>query len=171
MQFNKKATWVDEPNWYNDIEYVKDLERGVPYCEDLWVPGYFELPIKKGESIIFSAGLSGIKTRNLNKMYEVEIASRTPRTSFFNCLKNSAKQFYLRRGDGMYIISGFPWGVVLARNTFMAVPGLTLAIDHRDDYEAIMATALKELLHFVDNGKTSEIIRGIDLPDIPLWAI
>lgn len=171
MQFNKKATWVDEPNWYNDIEYVKDLERGVPYCEDLWVPGYFELPIKKGESIIFSAGLSEIKTRNLNKMYEVEIASRTPRTSFFNCLKNSAKQFYLRRGDGMYIISGFPWGVVLARNTFMAVPGLTLAIDHRDDYEAIMATALKELLRFVDNGKTSEIIRGIDLPDIPLWAI
>lgn len=171
MQFNKKATWVDEPNWYNDIEYVKDLERGVPYCEDLWVPGYFELPIKKGESIIFSAGLSEIKTRNLNKMYEAEIASRTPRTSFFNCLKNSAKQFYLRRGDGMYIISGFPWGVVLARNTFMAVPGLTLAIDHRDDYEAIMATALKELLRFADKGEKSEIIRGIDLPDIPLWAI
>ena len=171
MQFNKKPTWVDEPNWYKDIEYVKDLERGVPYCEDLWVPGYFELPIKKGESIIFSAGLSEIKTRSLNKIYEVEIASRTPRTSFFNCLKNAAKQFYLRRGDGMFIISGFPWGVVLARNTFMAVPGLTLAIDHRDDYEAIMATALKELLRFVDKGETSEIIRGIDLPDIPLWAI
>lgn len=171
MQFNKSATWVDEPNWYNDIEYVKDLERGVPYCEDLWVPGYFEVPIKKGESIIFSAGLSEVKTRNLNKMYEVEIASRTPRTSFFNCLKNSAKQFYLRRGDGMYIISGFPWGVVLARNTFMAVPGLTLAIDHRDDYEAIMATALKELMRYVDSSETSKIIRGIDLPDIPLWAI
>ena len=171
MQFNRKPVWVDEPNWYNGIEYVKDMERGVPYCEDLWVPGYFEIPIKKGESIIFSAGISEVSPRSLSKMYETEIASRTPRTSFFNCLKNSAKQFYIRRGDGMYLISGFPWGVVLARNTFMALPGLTLAIDHRADYEAIMATALKALLKFVDTGKTSKHIKGIEHPDIPLWAI
>lgn len=171
MQFSRKAEWVDEPNWYNGIEYVKDLERGVPYCEDLWVPGYFELPIRKGESIIFSAGVSEVSPRSLAKMYETEIASRTPRTSFFNCLKNSAKQFYIRRGDGMYLISGFPWGVVLARNTFMALPGLTLAIDHRADYEAIMDTALKALIRFADTGETSKDIKGIDLPDIPLWAI
>lgn len=171
MQFSRKAEWVDEPNWYNGIEYVKDLERGVPYCEDLWVPGYFEVPIRKGESIIFSAGVSEVSPRSLAKMYETEIASRTPRTSFFNCLKNSAKQFYIRRGDGMYLISGFPWGVVLARNTFMALPGLTLAIDHRADYEAIMDTALKALIRFADTGETSKDIKGIDLPDIPLWAI
>lgn len=171
MQFSHKATWVDQPNWYKDIEYVKDLERGVPYCEDLWVPGYFEVPIKKGESIIFSAGVSPVSPRSLKKMYEMEIASRTPRTSFFNCLKNSAKQFYIRKGDAMYLISGFPWGIVLARNTFMALPGLTLAIDHRADYEAIMNTALKALLRFADTGETSERIHGIDLPDIPLWAM
>lgn len=171
MQFNRKAQWVNEPNWYNGIEYVKDLERGVPYCEDLWVPGYFEVPIKKGESIIFSAGVSEVNPRNLSKMYTSEIASRTPRSSFFNCLKNSAKQFYMRQGHGMYIISGFPWGIVLARNTFMSVPGLTLAIDHRKDYEAIMETALKALLNFVRSGHISERIHGIDLPDIPLWAI
>ena len=171
MQFNHKATWVDEPNWYNGIEYVKDLERGVPYCEDLWVPGYFEVPIKKGESLIFSAGISEVNPRNLTKMYEAEVASRTPRSSFFNCLKNAAKQFYVRRGDGMYILSGFPWGVVLARNTFMALPGLTLAIDHKTDYEAIMATALRELMHFVDSGEPSKDIKGIEYPDIPLWAL
>ena len=170
MQFSHKATWVDQPNWYNGIEYVKDLERGVPYCEDLWVPGYFELPIKKGQSIIFSAGVDPVAPRNLKKMYEPEIASRTPRTSFFNCLKNSAKQFYLRQGDSMYVISGYPWGVVLARNTFMALPGLTLAIDHRADYEAIMDTALRALTRYIDTGETSRRISGIDLPDIPLWA-
>ncbi len=170
MQFSHKAEWVNEPNWYNSIEYVKDLERGVPYCEDLWVPGYFEIPIKKGQSVIFSAGVSEVSPRSLKKLYETEIASRTPRTSFFNCLKNSAKQFYQRHGDSMYIISGYPWGVVLARNTFMALPGLTLAIDHRADYEAIMATALKALMRYIDTGETSKRIAGIDLPDIPLWA-
>ena len=171
MQFNHKPTWVNEPNWYKDIEYVKDLERGVPYCEDLWVPGYFEVPIKKGESIIFSAGVAPTNTRNLSKMFEAEIAARTPRTSFFNCLKNSAKQFYIRHGESMYLISGFPWGVVLARNTFMALPGLTLAIDHRADYEAIMSTALRALLRYAETGETSRRIKGIDLPDIPLWAL
>ncbi len=171
MQFNHKAEWIGQPNWYKDIEYVKDLERGVPYCEDLWVPGYFEVPIKKGESLIFSAGVSPVNPRSLKKMYETEIASRTPRTSFFNCLKNSAKQFYIKKGESMYIISGFPWGIVLARNTFMALPGLTLAIDHRADYEAIMGTALRALLRYADTGETSEKIHGIDLPDIPLWAM
>lgn len=171
MQLSHKPVWVDDPNWYKDIEYVKDLERGVPYCEDLWVPGYFEVPIRKGESIIFSAGVSEVNPRNLKKMYTTEIESRTPRSSFFNCLKNSAKQYYITDGDDMYIISGFPWGTVLARNTFMALPGLTLAIDHRADYEAIMATAAKALTAFMDRGETSGRIHGIDLPDIPLWAM
>ena len=171
MQFSRKPTWVDEPNWYNGIEYVKDMERGVPYTEDLWVPGYFEIPIKKGESVIFSAGISEVKPRSLAKMYEAEIASRTPRTSFYNCLKNAAKQFYLKDGENMYVISGYPWGVVLARNTFMAAPGLTLAIDHKVDFEKIVDTASRALLEFMTTGQLSERIQGIDLPDIPLWAI
>lgn len=170
MQMNRKPKWVDEANWYNGIEYIKDLERGVPYCEDLWVPGYFEVPIKKGESIIFSAGVSEVNPRSLKKMYESEIATRTPRSSFFNCLKNAAKQFYIKDGEDMYIISGFPWGTILARNTFMAMPGLTLAIDHRADFESIMATASRALMNFIEKGEISDRIHGIEHPDIPLWA-
>ena len=171
MQFSRKAEWVEQPNWYNGIEYVKDLERGVPYCEDLWVPGYFEVPLRKGESVIFSAGVTPVKPTSLKKMYEGEIASRTPRTSFYNCLKNAAKQFYVRDGEDMYVISGFPWGVVLARNTFMSLPGLTLSIDHFDDYRRIMATALRALDAFMNKGETHSRLQGIDLPDIPLWAM
>ncbi len=171
MQFSRKPEWIDEPNWYNGIEYVKDLERGVPYSEDLWVPGYFRIPIKKGESIIFSAGLTEVSPRSLSRMYEKEIASRTARTSFFNCLKNAAKQFYLKDKDGDFVISGYPWGVVLARNTMMALPGLTLAIDHIKDFEDIFATIAKAFELYMAEGKTSRRIAGIDLPDIPLWGI
>lgn len=52
MQFNKKVKFVYEPYWYNGIEYPKEQERGYPYQEDLYVPGYFEVPIKKGETIL-----------------------------------------------------------------------------------------------------------------------
>ncbi|MBD5366873.1 MAG: 4-alpha-glucanotransferase [Bacteroides sp.] len=171
MQFSRKPEWHYDPHWYKDIEYVKDLERGVPYTEDLWVPGYFSIPIKKGESIIFSAGVSEVSPRSLNKMYESEIASRTCRTSFYNCLKNSAKQLYLVDGDKEYMLSGYPWGTVLARNTFMSLPGNTLAIGHAADFENIMATAADALVKFMETGEKSSRIHGIDLPDIPLWAL
>ena len=171
MQLSRKPEWVYDPNWYNGIEYVKDLERGIPYTEDLWVPGYFSIPIKKGESIIFSAGISEVSPRSLDKMYQAEIASRTARTSFYNCLKNSAKQLYLKEGKNEYMLSGYPWGTVLARNTFMSLPGNTLAIDHKGDFEAIMATAAKALVTYMETGKIDDRIHGIELPDIPLWAI
>ncbi|WP_304589794.1 glycogen debranching enzyme N-terminal domain-containing protein [uncultured Duncaniella sp.] len=171
MQFSHKPTWTYEPNWYNGFEYVKDLERGVPYCEDLWVPGYFEIPIKKGESIIFSAGLSEVAPKSLAKMYESEIAHRTCRTSFFNCLKNAVKQCYLNEKDGMYLISGYPWGKILARNTFMALPGATIAINHREDFERIADTAINALRNFMATGDTDKRIIGIDLPDVSLWAV
>lgn len=171
MQFSRKPEWVNDPHWYNGIEYIKDMERGVPYTEDLWVPGYFSIPIKKGESIIFSAGISEVKPRSLAKMYESEIASRTARSSFFNCLKNAAKQFYLMEDNGKeYMLSGYPWGTVLARNTFMSLPGNTLAINHEKDFERIMETASEALVNFMEKGEKSELIHGIEHPDIPLWA-
>lgn len=171
MQFSHKPRWVSDGHWYNGIEYVKDLERGVPYVEDLWVPGYFEMPIRKGESVIFSAGTEPVRPRSLTSLYEAEIAGRTCRTSFYNCLKNAAKQFYLTKGDAEYMISGYPWGKVLARNTFMSLPGNTLCIGHREDFEHIADTALGALRRYMDTGERSTYIDGIDLPDIPLWAL
>lgn len=171
MQFNHKPTWHYDPHWYNGIEYVKDLERGVPYTEDLWVPGYFEIPIKKGESIIFSAGVEQVSPRSLVKTYEAEIASRTCRTSFYNCLKNAAKQFYLKDKEGDYIISSYPWTSVNARDTFIALPGSTLSIHHRDDFESILRSATDALGRYMDSEQLDERIQGIDLPDVPLWAV
>ena len=171
MQLSRKPEFVYDPHWYHNIEYVKDLDRGVPYCEDLWVPGYFQVDIKKGESIIFSAGLSEVNVRSLSKMYEKEIASRTARSSFFNCLKNSAKQLYLKQDGKEYMLSGYPWGKILARNTFMSLPGNTIAINHRDDFETIMATAGEALEKYMNTLEDDVRIHGIGLPDIPLWAI
>ncbi|MDE5750869.1 MAG: amylo-alpha-1,6-glucosidase, partial [Duncaniella sp.] len=171
MQFSTKPEWTYDPHWYNGFEYIKDLERGVPYTEDLWVPGYFDVPIEKGQSIIFSAGLSEVDPAELPKMYEKEIANRTQRTSFFNCLKNAVKQCYLSTPDGMYLLSGYPWGKVIARNIFMALPGATIAINHRADFEKIAETALSGLRTFMETGELDPHIQGIDLPDVPLWAI
>lgn len=171
MQFNKEAKWVNDGHWYKGIEYNKDKSRGIPYKEDLWVPGYFELPIKKGESIIFSASTFECDPKKFEKTYEDELKTRTCRTSFFNCLKNSAKQFYLKNDSGTYIMAGYPWYNVRARDELIALPGCTLSIDHEKDYFEILDTFIKALQRFIDKGETDATIHEIDLPDIPLWTI
>jgi len=171
MQFNKPAEWVNDGHWYKGIEYYKDRDRGIPYKEDLWVPGYFQLPIKKGESIIFSASTYEADPKDFEATYAEELKGRTNRTSFYNCLKNSAKQFYLKNKQGMYIMAGYPWYNVRSRDELMALPGCTLAIDHKEDFEAIMDTFLKALHHLTLTGEKDRTIGELDLPDIPLWAI
>lgn len=170
MQVNHKPKFVFDPHWYKGIEYIKDLERGIPYTEDLYVPGYFEVDMKKGDTIIFSAGVSEVNTRLLTKMYEDEIKTRTPRTSFYNCLKNSAKQFYMTNADGHYLFAGYPWFKVRARDEFIALPGCTLSNHHRPDFEAIMDTAKEAFTRWMETGEPDKHLQGIDLPDVPLWA-
>ena len=170
MQVNHKPKFVFDPHWYKGIEYIKDLERGIPYTEDLYVPGSFEADMKKGDTIIFSAGVSEVNTRQLTKMYEDEIKTRTPRTSFYNCLKNSAKQFYMTNADGHYLFAGYPWFKVRARDEFIALPGCTLSNHHRPDFEAIMDTAKEAFTRWMETGEPDKHLQGIDLPDVPLWA-
>lgn len=170
MQVNHKPKFVFDPHWYKGIEYIKDQERGIPYTEDLYVPGYFEVDMKKGDTIIFSAGVSEVNTRMLSKMYEDEIKTRTPRTSFYNCLKNSAKQFYMTNTDGHYMLAGYPWFKVRARDEFIALPGCTLSNHHRPDFEAIMDTAKEAFTRWMETGEPDKHLQGIDLPDVPLWA-
>lgn len=170
MQVNHKPKFVFDPHWYKGIEYIKDQERGIPYTEDLYVPGYFEVDMKKGDTIIFSAGVSEVNTRMLSKMYEDEIKTRTPRTSFYNCLKNSAKQFYVTNADGHYMLAGYPWFKLRARDEFIALPGCTLSNHHRPDFEAIMDTAKEAFTRWMETGEPDKHLQGIDLPDVPLWA-
>lgn len=172
MQFNKKAKFVFEPYWYNGIEYPKEQERGYPYQEDLYVPGYFEVPIKKGESIYFSAGDTLVSTSKLKSLYELEVNLRTPRTSFYNCLKNSVQQFYYRpTKDDAYLLAGYPWFGVRARDLFVSLPGCTLSIGDPVRFEKIMHTAIPALRNFMQKEEPDKVIKEIEHPDILLWAI
>ncbi len=171
MQLDKECEFVDNPDWYRGIEYQKEQERGYQYKEDLYVPGYFKVTIEKGESIIFSAGITEISTKSLDKMYKKELEERTPRTSFYNCLKNSATQFYNKKGRNNYILAGYPWFHVRARDTFIALPGLTLSVGDQKQFELVMETASAAVKNYIEHGRLNDTIKEIDAPDVLLWAI
>lgn len=171
MQLNKKNEFHFIPDWYKGFEYTKEQERGYDFNEDLYVPGYFEIDIKKGESVIFSGGISGCNTRQLKRIFEKEVEDRTPRDSFLHCLVNSAHQFHNRQGNEHYILAGYPWFKCRARDLFIALPGLTLAIDEKEEFESVMATAAEALSNWMEGKPSEGKMDEMEHPDIFLWAV
>jgi predicted glycogen debranching enzyme len=171
MQLNKKNEFHFQPGWYRGLEYPVEQARGYDFNEDLYVPGYFEVDIKKGESIVFSAGISEVTPRTLKQSFEEEVASRTPRDSFLHCLTNSAHQFHNKQGDCHYILAGYPWFKCRARDLFIGLPGLTLAVDEQDEFEDVMLTAERAVRDYM-TGEPSECkIYEMEHPDVLLWAV
>ena len=172
MQFSKKNEFIFMPDWYRGIEYPKEQERGYASNEDLYVPGYFEMPIKKGESIIFAASTSAIKPSAMKKLFDEEVADRVPRDNFYHCLVTAAHQFHRKeKNKDRYLMAGYPWFKCRARDTFIALPGLTLAIGEIDYFEKVMKTAERDLRAFMSDKPTSGKIYEIEQPDVPLWAV
>ena len=169
MQFSKENEYTHSPDWFYNIEYQQEQERGYEYQEDLFVPGYFEMPIKKGEEIIFSAGTSKINTLGLKKLFNNEIKRRIPRNNFENNLINSAHQFIVHRNKKTEVVAGFPWFGRWGRDTFIALPGITLSIDDPKTCKAVLDTMLSELngplFPNIGNGNQA----AFNSADAPLW--
>lgn len=172
MQFNKEAKFVYQPDWYRGIEYPKEQERGYDFNEDLYVPGYFELNIQKGESIVFSGGISDGDTQNLLELFEHEVQERTPRDNFKHCLINAAHQFLNKQEGESYILAGYPWFKCRARDLFISLPGLTLSVGEQNKFEAVMQTAAKAIYAFINNDDECNLkIYEMEHPDVLLWAV
>ncbi|MDR4988851.1 MAG: amylo-alpha-1,6-glucosidase [Bacteroidales bacterium] len=123
----KNAEYVHAPDWYNDLEYIKEEQRGYECHEDLYVPGFFEMPIKKGESIVLSASTTEAHPPSLLKIFNRELSKRRPRDSYKNSLLNSAEQFFVVRNKKAAITEGYPWYDYSGRFTFISLPGLAMA--------------------------------------------
>ena len=172
MQFSKKNEFHFEPYWYRGLEYPKEQERGYASNEDLYVPGYFEMNISKGESIVFAASTAECRTSTLKNLFDKEVESRSPRDNFFHCLVNAAHQFHNRtKNDERYILAGYPWFKCRARDQFIALPGLTLSIEEQDYFELVMETAAKGLREFMEGKPLSVKIYEMEKPDVPLWCV
>ncbi|MBK7214971.1 MAG: glycogen debranching enzyme family protein [Bacteroidales bacterium] len=145
LQFSKNPDYVHVPDWYYNFTYTRERARGYDYVEDLFTPGYFELPIAKGESIYFIAGLETENPLNLGKMFAAESKRRVPRDSFEHCLANAAQQFIVKRGKKTEIIAGFPWFGRVARDSFISLPGLTLVNGDFKTFKAILDCLIAEM--------------------------
>lgn len=171
MQIDKENEFVYRPDWYRGLEYPKEQERGYSSNEDLYVPGYFQFTIGKGESVVFAAGVKEVDTTALAELADYELNVRTPRDNFYNTLVNSAHQFIIHREHEDYVLAGYPWFKCRARDMFISLPGLTLTNNEVTKFDDVMGTAEKGVREFMNGVPLSVSIKEMEHPDVLLWAV
>ncbi len=131
----KEFEYVPAPDWYYNFEYQQEIARGFDGYEDLLTPGYFELELKRGASVVFSASTEELFSADvINEAYDLSIARRTHKIDFISCLHHSARQFIVRRNDGRTEVeAGYPWYGIVGRQTMFSLPGLTLEQGYTKD--------------------------------------
>lgn len=168
LQCSSPITYQHHPDWFYNVEYEEELNRGYEGVEDLYTPGSFTAEVKDKELFI-TIGTEPIKTENIAKLYTDDIKQHTSRSSFFNCLQNAADQFIVKRNDKTEVIAGYPWFGRWGRDTFIALPGLTLALGKHELCKEIMDSMIEDMNEGLFPNIGSGSNAAYNSVDAPLW--
>ena len=170
MQLSKPANFGGAAYWNNNIYYTKEKERGYDFQEDLLSVGAFEVSLKKGESIVFSASLEEANPKNLAKDFTKLLKERADRNSFEECLQYTASQFIIQKAGETRIKAGYHWYDSTTRDTFIALPGIALSGSTAKIFDEVLQSALK----YCYNGRfardiSTHVVNPVFDADTSLW--
>ena len=128
LQVSGPSAFKGAPVWYNGITYSDEMRRGFDCREDLFVPGSFELELKSGESVVFSASADGpVPTAGLKRRFTSLVGKIGPITSFHDQLVRDADLLIRDSGGRKQVVAGYSWLLTgLLRETLYSLAGLTL---------------------------------------------
>lgn len=162
LQLNVKSEFISNPDWYYNIEYKEESRRVYESTEDLFVPGFFELALKKNRTVIFSASLKEENPAKFSERFRNVLEKKRHRDSYVSCLKISADQFVVRTSKDVKVQSGYPWLDENPRDTLMFLPGLTLCANHDIKvFRAILDSLIKRY--------EWQLLVSSEKADLPLW--
>jgi len=171
LQFSASCEFIQAPDWYYNIEYDVERDRGYDFHEDLYTPGMFTVKIKKGAQIILFAGLKSVAPALLKRKFTTLIKKTPLLNTMESCLQHAAQQFIVTKSSRTEIIAGYYWFGSWGRDTFISLPGLTLA---RGDYKAFK-DVIAGTLPDIKNGVVPNVGTGKNAAynsvDASLWFI
>ncbi|MGO9066483.1 MAG: amylo-alpha-1,6-glucosidase [Myxococcaceae bacterium] len=141
------------PSWHDNLEYLEELDRGLDFREDLFLPGSFLLDVRPQRPAWVVATLDGAARLDDEGVVQLEASMvderRQPGPPEVGRLAAAADQFLVRRSDGSpTIIAGYPWFTDWGRDTMIALPGLLLARGKLAEARAV----LEGFLRYLDGG-------------------
>jgi glycogen debranching enzyme len=115
-------------HWYENTEYLVELERGFDFKEDLWSPGAYHL---EDDWLVASTDPSPWDRARVDEAEARERARRRQR--------DRTGDFVVRRRDGYpTIIAGYPWFADWGRDTMIALPGILLRSGRLDEAREVL---------------------------------
>ncbi len=171
-----------EPEWSTGIPHPVEQTRGQEGHGDGYSPGWFELPLGKGEAVtlvvtaeaergVHSAStLDGQGTGESGQVSgKVVDDGGVSGGAFEQTLRRAVEAFVVKRDDGRTVIAGYPWFLDWGRDTLIAARGM-LAAGMRDEVAEILTTFGR----YEENGTLPNTIHGSDVSnrdtsDAPLW--
>lgn len=179
--FGHEGMFMGSPDWWRRFEYLADRSDGIPFQEDIWTPGVFEMVLEPERTTYLVASVGPLpQTPAAELIQEVEqfMLSQDPgedQPPAVRVLSIAAEQFCHELSDPPAICAGYPWHSILVRDWVMAMPGLLLARGKLDT----LARVLPVVLSSMRGGLLPELLpsrvpeRGVKrskpLPDATLW--
>ncbi|MFT5284984.1 MAG: putative glycogen debranching enzyme [Planctomycetota bacterium] len=136
-----------DSGWFNNIEYSEEIARGYPGREDQWCPGIIKLRLEPKKDVIVACAMN-LAIENPAELWDSESERQVREAAAVlgdlpSRLALTADAFIYRATDGRPgIMAGFPWFLEWGRDTYIALPGLTLARGKRELCGEILAAAL-----------------------------
>lgn len=168
------------PDWYRDLQYRIELERGLDAVEDWWSPGEWQFPLVPGTAAelvlttedLPSVGVGQIMIEERRRREGVqEVVPTGDRLT--RRLWTATSAYLVQRGDRQTVIAGYPWFADWGRDTFIALPGLCLVTGQyevaRKVIEAFASQVSQGMLpnRFSDVGERPEY----NTIDASLWFV
>jgi predicted glycogen debranching enzyme len=138
------------PVWHENVEYLEELERGLDFREDLFLPGSFVLEVAPEKPGWVVATLEADAPSDGLSLGKLEAALQTRRRCTGEVvearLRRAADQFLVDRADGSpTLIAGYPWFTDWGRDTMISLPGLLLATGHLSEAQRVLEGFLGHL--------------------------
>jgi predicted glycogen debranching enzyme len=160
-----------ESEWSYGIAHPFDAERGMHGSGDAFSPGWIELPLDHGIPVTMSIDAEGAFSCSAEDARNLVPAQLEGKDAFGleAALRNAARAFVARRGEGRTVIAGYPWFLDWGRDTFVAARGLIAAGYHEDVEHMLLTYAALERNGTLPNFLAGEGEGSRESSDAPLW--
>ncbi len=147
MQSSLNPIFYYAPDWWYRVYYPEEEKRGYDCYEDLFTPGQLEYSLKNGDILFVSAALDPVDPSLIHNRFTKECLHIPEVTSTESALLAASEQFIVRKDEQrVYIKAGFPWFGNWGRDTFIALPGLTI---HQPE---VCRQVIDTLIPYLHNG-------------------
>lgn len=147
---------------YEAISYPEEARRGYPHQENLLSTELFEWNLYQPTTIRIQ-----ISPTELSAPLQLPLSDPPTGTALKALLDTQAENFFLSAGGKTYILAGHPWFGIWGRDTFISLPGLTLAREREALFHQVCEGYLA---HLLPSGQFPNTIPGEPTAeDVGLW--